>query len=89
MENFRQKQMMLDEVTHQGWEDAADYFRESDKKYGKAELWVPVVVHPQTDDDALAPPATTLGELVERLDIVSEISQMVQGLLDWEVAILT
>jgi hypothetical protein len=28
MESFRQKQMKLDELTHPGWEDAADYFRE-------------------------------------------------------------
>jgi hypothetical protein len=34
MERFRQKQMKLDELTQPGWEDAADYFRERDKKYG-------------------------------------------------------
>jgi len=34
MERFRQKQMKFDELTQPGWEDAADYFRERDKKYG-------------------------------------------------------
>ena len=70
--------MKLDELTQPGWEDAADYFRERDKKYGTAELRVPVVVQPQTDDDASAPPPTTFGELMERLDIVPGISQMPQ-----------
>jgi hypothetical protein len=56
MESFRQKKMKLDELTQPGWEDAADYFRERDKKYGKAQLRVPVVVQPQTDDNASAPP---------------------------------
>jgi len=79
MESFRQKQMKLDELTQPGWEDAADYFREQDKKYGTAELRVPVVIQPQTDDDASAPPPTTSGELMERLDIVPGISQMPQG----------
>ena len=79
MERFCQKQMKLDELTQPGWEDAADYFRERDKKYGTAELRVPVVVQPQTDDDASAPPPTTFGELMERLDIVPGISQMPQG----------
>jgi len=79
MESFRQKQMKLEQLTHQGWEDAADYFRERDKKYGTAELRVPEVVQPQTDDDALAPPPTTFGELMERLEIVPGISQMPRG----------
>ena len=79
IESFRQKQMKLDELTQPGLEDAADYFRERDKKYGTAELRVPVVVQPQTDDGASAPPPTTFGELMERLDIVPGISQMPQG----------
>jgi len=79
MEGFRQKQMKLDELRQPGWEHAADYFRERDKKYGTAQFRVPVVVHPQTDDDASAPPPTTFGELLERLDIVPGISQMQQG----------
>jgi hypothetical protein len=79
MESFRQKQMKLDELTQPGWEDAADYFRERDKKYGTAELRLPVVVQPQTDDDASAPPPITFGEHMERLEIVPGISQMLQG----------
>ena len=79
MKSFRLMQLNLDELTQSEWEDAADYFREWDKKYGTAELRVPVVVQPQTDDDALAPPPTTFGELMERLDIVPGISWMPGG----------
>jgi len=79
MESFRQKQIKLDELTRPGWGHAADYFRERDERYGTAELRVPVVIQPQTDDDASAPPTTTFGELMERLDIVPGISQMPQG----------
>jgi len=79
MESFRQKQMNLDELTQPGCEDAADYFRGPDKKSGTADVRVPVVVQPQTDDDASAPPPTTFGELMERLDIVPGILQMPQG----------
>jgi hypothetical protein len=79
MESFRQKQIKHDELTQPGWEDTADYFCERDKKYATAKLTVPVVVQPQTDDDALAPPPTTFGELMERLDIVPRMSRMPQG----------
>ena len=34
MERFWQKQMKLNKLTQPGWEDAADYFREQDTKYG-------------------------------------------------------
>jgi len=44
MERFRQKQMKFDELTQPGWEDAAYYFRERDKKYGTSEFRVPAVV---------------------------------------------
>jgi len=79
MERFRQKQMKLDELTQTGWEDAADYFREQDKKYSTTELRVPAVVQPKTMDDAPAPPPATFGELMECLDIVPGISQRQQG----------
>jgi hypothetical protein len=36
MVSFRQKQMRLDELTQPGWGDAANYFRESDMRYGTA-----------------------------------------------------
>jgi len=79
MERFRQKQMTLDELTLPGWDDAADYFRERDQKYGSSELRVLAVVQPQTDDDAPAPPPTTFGELIKSLDIVPGIAQRPQG----------
>jgi hypothetical protein len=79
MESFQQKQMKLDELTQLGWEDAADYFRERDKRYGTAELRVPVLVQPQKDDGTVAPPPTTFGQLMERLDIFPGISEMPQG----------
>jgi hypothetical protein len=79
MERFRQKQMKLDEVTKPGCEDAADYFRERDKKYGTTELRVPAVVQPQTNDDAPPLLPATFGELMESLDIVPGISQRPQG----------
>jgi len=78
-ERFRQKQMKLDELTQPGWEDAADYFRERDKKYGTTELRVPAGVQPQTMDDAPEPPPETFGELMESLDIVPGMPQMRQG----------
>ena len=59
METYWQKQMKLDELTQLEWENAADYFRERDQKYGTSELRALAVVQPQTDDDAPAPPPTT------------------------------
>jgi len=79
MESSRQKQMKLDELTQPGWKDAGDSFRERDMMYGTAECRVPVVVQPQTDDEASAPPPITFGESMERLDIVPGISQVQQG----------
>jgi len=43
-ERFRQKRMKLDELTPAGWGDAADYFREGDKKHGMNVLNVPAVL---------------------------------------------
>jgi hypothetical protein len=79
MEKFCQKWIKLDELTPLGWEDAANFFYERDKKNGKSEMRVPAVVEPHMDDGALAPPPTTFGELIERLDIVSRIRQLPQG----------
>jgi len=79
MERFCQKQMKLDELTQPGWEDAADYFRERDKKSGTTKLRVPAVVQPQTIDDAQEPPPATFGVLMESHDIVPGISQRPQG----------
>jgi len=37
MERFRQKQMKLDKLAQPGWQDASDYVRELDKKYGTSD----------------------------------------------------
>jgi hypothetical protein len=80
MERFWQNQMKLDELSQPELEDAANYFRERDKKYGISKLMVPAVVHPQKNEDALAPPPRTFGELMESHDIVPGISQRPQGI---------
>jgi len=75
MERFRQKQMKFDEFTQPGWEDAANYFRERDKKNNTSELRVPAVVQQRTNDDAPPHPPTTFAERMESLDIVPGISE--------------
>ena len=62
MGRYRQKQMKLDELTQLGSKDAADYFSQSNQKYGTTTSQVTVVVQLQTDDDAVAPGPTTIGE---------------------------
>jgi hypothetical protein len=79
MKRFRQEQMNLDEQTQPGWDDAVDFFREQDKKYGTSELRVPAVVQQQTNDDAPTPPPKTFGEHMDSLDILPGISQRPQG----------
>jgi hypothetical protein len=79
VERFRQKLLKLDELTHPEWEDAADFFRERDKKYGSTELSILAVFPPQINDDAAAPVPVTFGELMLCLDIVPGISQRPQG----------
>jgi len=73
MERFRRKQMMIDELTQPGCEDAAHYFHEPDYKVGTSELRVPAVVPQGTNDDAPPHPPTTIQELMESLDIVAGI----------------
>ena len=51
-ERFRQKQMKFDQLTQQGWEDAADYFRGRDKKCCTSVLRVPAVIQLRTNDNA-------------------------------------
>jgi hypothetical protein len=58
----RQKSKKLDELTHPRWGDAADYFRERDKKSSIPELNVLPFVVLQTDQDAATPALTTFGE---------------------------
>jgi len=79
MESFLQKKLMLDELTQPGWEDAADYFCESDKKYGTSKLGLPAVIHPRIDDDAAASASTTFVEIMQYLDTVPWILQLPQG----------
>jgi len=68
MERFRQKQRKLEELTQPGWEDAANYIWERDKKNGTSELMVPAVFQPLTDDHAVAPALNSFNELTECLD---------------------
>jgi len=79
MERFRQQQLNLNELTKPAWENAADYLRERDTKYGTFELRVSTLVQAQTNDDAPAPPPTTFVPLMQSLDIVHGISQRPQG----------
>jgi len=79
MKMFQQKTMKLDELIQSGWEDAADKFRERDEMYGTSKLMVVAVVQPQTDHDAVTPPPTTFGELIQYFEIVRGKSQMAQG----------
>jgi len=78
MERFRQKQMKLDEFTPPGWGDAADYFRESDKKYGTTKLKAQAVIQPQTADDAASFVPTTFSVPLVTLDSVPRELQMPQ-----------
>jgi hypothetical protein len=50
--------------------NAADNFRERDMMYGTAKLMVPVVFEPQLDTTAATTSLTTVGELMQTLDIV-------------------
>ena len=71
--------MTLNELAQPGLDDAADYFRARDKKYGISELRVPAVIQRQMNDDTQARPPPTFGELMESLDIVPRIPQRPQG----------
>jgi len=79
MENIRQQQMKVDQLRPPGCGHAADYFRETDRKYSTFEWRVPAVVKLQTDDDVAAPAPTTFRELIECLDIIPAIWQLPQG----------
>jgi len=69
-ESFRQKQMRLDELTQPRWGDVADNLCERYMKYGTAKLMVAAVMKPLTDSTAAALLLTTVGELMQTLDIV-------------------
>jgi hypothetical protein len=55
MESFWQKHLRIDELTQPGWGYAADYFVQSDMKYGRTDLKVPAVGKPQADSTAATP----------------------------------
>ena len=79
MERFRQKKVKLDELTHPGWGDAADYFCERDKKYGRTELNVLAVVKLHTDDNSVIPAPITFRELMQSVEIIPGILQLLQA----------
>jgi len=78
MDRFQHKQMKLDELTQPGWENAANYFCESDTKYGTTEWKVPAVIQPQMADDAASSAPRAFGEPMETLDSVPGKVQMLQ-----------
>jgi hypothetical protein len=54
----------------------ADYVRERDMKYGMIELMVSAVLKSNTDMTVPTPSPTTLGELMQTLDIDPRLLQM-------------
>ena len=76
MKCFRQKHMMLDELTHPEWGDVAEYFPETRMKYRMAKLEILAVVKPQTDMTAATPPPTTFGEIMLTFHIIPVQSQL-------------
>jgi hypothetical protein len=71
IQSLRQKPMNLDELMQPGWGDAANYFIETDMKYGTAKLMVLAVLKYQIDTTAATPSPTTFGEHMLNLEIVS------------------
>jgi hypothetical protein len=55
MESFWKKHQRLAELTHPGWGDTANYFRETDMKYGTSELHLAAVSKPQADSTTATP----------------------------------
>jgi hypothetical protein len=76
MENSRQEQMRLDELTQPGWGDLDNYFRGGDMAYRTFELTVPAVGKPPRDSTAPTPSPTTIGEHMQALHIVPRRSKM-------------
>jgi len=70
---------MHDKPMEPGWGDVADYFCDSEKKYGMANLKILAVLKPKTDKGAAAPATKTVGELMETPGIVVGKLQMGQG----------
>lgn len=61
----------LNEQTEQGWVNAADSFRESNMKYGTAELKVLAVVELQTDIVTATSVSATYGELMDTHNVIT------------------
>jgi hypothetical protein len=69
LHTFRAKRIKLEELTASGWEDAEEYFREHNKKYGTAELKVPAIANPNDISTAVeTAEATTFSMFVDNLD---------------------
>jgi len=77
-ERFRQKLMMLSELSEPGWGDAADYFHERDIKYGVTKLNFPQCVQSQRKEDSTCSAPTTIDEPMETCNIVPGRPQMPQ-----------
>jgi hypothetical protein len=75
MKRLRQKQKTFDKLTQPEWEDAANCFRERDKKCGTSNLRVPAFVQPEMIHAALPSPPTTFAELIESPRFVRRKSQ--------------
>jgi hypothetical protein len=58
------------------WGDTANYFCERDMKYESAKFTVPAVVKPQFNMTAATLSLTTVGEIMQTLDIVCRESQL-------------
>lgn len=79
IDRYWQNQRKLDELTQLGWGDAANNFREKDKKYGKTELKFLATFNSEIKKVAAASAPTTFRELIESLDIVPGEMQLLQG----------
>lgn len=79
MAKFRRKQVKHDELMQPQLRDPADYFHETDKTYGTAQLSVPAVVKLQTVEDAAASARETFGQLMKTLDNVPRKVRMLHG----------
>jgi hypothetical protein len=71
--------MKLNELTQPELANAAEYFGERDKKYSTSALRILAVVQEQTDDNAGTAVPTTIGELLECLNIVPRLLQIPHG----------
>jgi hypothetical protein len=81
---FCHKQMKFTQLTQPGWEDAADYFPEHDKKYGTAELRVRSVVQPKR---MMSLPSILRQHLQLLWRVLTLSPEYRKGLLDQEVVI--